>query len=112
MSSTPTGRRGRTTGPRAHDRSLRIPDVGAALQVGTTGICLRGIPRHGMAGCRDPRRDEAGRKGHGDHAVRRGVDVAGNLTRDEARERARLLKVRSYAVALDLTEGEERFESV
>jgi aminopeptidase N len=38
--------------------------------------------------------------------------VAGNLTRDEARERARLLTVQSYAVALDLTEGEERFESV
>ena len=38
--------------------------------------------------------------------------MAGNLTRDEARERARLLKVRSYDVALDLTEGEERFESV
>ncbi|MEV5560867.1 aminopeptidase N [Nonomuraea wenchangensis] len=38
--------------------------------------------------------------------------MAGNLTRDEARERARLLKVESYEVALDLTEGEERFESV
>lgn len=38
--------------------------------------------------------------------------MAGNLTRDEARERARLLSVRSYAVELDLTEGEERFESV
>ncbi|MEZ7132278.1 aminopeptidase N [Nonomuraea sp. AD125B] len=38
--------------------------------------------------------------------------MAGNLTRDEARERAKLLKVESYEVALDLTEGEERFESV
>jgi aminopeptidase N len=38
--------------------------------------------------------------------------LAGNLTRDEARERARLLRVESYEVALDLTEGEERFESV
>jgi len=38
--------------------------------------------------------------------------LAGNLTRDEARERARLLKVESYDVALDLTEGDERFESV
>jgi aminopeptidase N len=38
--------------------------------------------------------------------------LAGNLTRDEARERARLLKVESYEVALDLTEGDERFESV
>ncbi|GAA3118106.1 aminopeptidase N [Planomonospora alba] len=38
--------------------------------------------------------------------------MAGNLTRDEARERAGLLSVQSYAVELDLTEGEERFESV
>ncbi|GLW10838.1 aminopeptidase N [Microtetraspora sp. NBRC 13810] len=38
--------------------------------------------------------------------------MAGNLTRDEARERARLLKVQSYVVELDLTEGDERFESV
>lgn len=38
--------------------------------------------------------------------------MAGNLTRDEARARARLLSVQSYAVELDLTEGEERFESV
>ncbi|MEU9890016.1 aminopeptidase N [Sphaerisporangium sp. NPDC051011] len=38
--------------------------------------------------------------------------MAGNLTRDEARERARLLKVESYSVELDLTEGDERFESI
>ncbi|GGL06339.1 aminopeptidase N [Sphaerisporangium melleum] len=38
--------------------------------------------------------------------------MAGNLTRDEARVRARLLKVHSYSVELDLTEGDERFESV
>ena len=38
--------------------------------------------------------------------------MAGNLTRDEARERARLLTVESYDVRLDLTEGAERFESV
>ncbi|HEY9522250.1 MAG TPA: aminopeptidase N, partial [Thermopolyspora sp.] len=38
--------------------------------------------------------------------------MAGNLTRDEARERARLLSVQSYAVELDLTEGDERYESV
>ncbi|GAA3825252.1 aminopeptidase N [Sphaerisporangium flaviroseum] len=38
--------------------------------------------------------------------------MAGNLTRDEARERARLLNVDSYAVELDLTEGDERFESI
>jgi aminopeptidase N len=37
--------------------------------------------------------------------------VAGNLTRDEARERARLLTVDSYAVELDLTAGDERFGS-
>jgi len=38
--------------------------------------------------------------------------VAGNLTREEARERARLLTVQSYEVELDLTEGEDRFESI
>jgi aminopeptidase N len=37
--------------------------------------------------------------------------VAGNLTRDEARERARLLAVESYSVQLDLTTGDERFGS-
>jgi aminopeptidase N len=37
--------------------------------------------------------------------------VAGNLTRDEARERARLLSVESYEVDLDLTIGDERFGS-
>ncbi|GAA1298293.1 aminopeptidase N [Planotetraspora silvatica] len=38
--------------------------------------------------------------------------MAGNLTREEARERARLLTVQSYEVELDLTEGEDRFESI
>jgi len=38
--------------------------------------------------------------------------VAGNLTRNEARERARLLAVDSYAVDLDLTAGEQTFTSV
>ncbi|WP_327090501.1 aminopeptidase N [Nonomuraea sp. NBC_01738] len=38
--------------------------------------------------------------------------MAGNLTRDEARERARLLQVEAYEVALDLTGGDERFDSV
>ncbi|NUR84090.1 MAG: aminopeptidase N [Nonomuraea sp.] len=37
--------------------------------------------------------------------------MAGNLTRDEARERARLLKVDSYRVELDLTQGDDRFGS-
>ncbi|MFC4911343.1 aminopeptidase N [Actinomadura gamaensis] len=37
--------------------------------------------------------------------------MAGNLTRDEARERARLLTVESYEVELDLTTGAERFGS-
>ncbi|WP_433335285.1 aminopeptidase N [Spirillospora sp. CA-294931] len=37
--------------------------------------------------------------------------MAGNLTRDEARERARLLTVEGYTVELDLTTGEERFGS-
>jgi aminopeptidase N len=38
--------------------------------------------------------------------------VAGNLTRDEARERADLLSVESYQVDLDLTSSEETFRSV
>ncbi|MBC6458723.1 aminopeptidase N [Actinomadura sp. HBU206391] len=38
--------------------------------------------------------------------------MAGNLTRDEAQERARLLAVESYSVQLDLTTGDERFGSV
>jgi aminopeptidase N len=38
--------------------------------------------------------------------------VASNLTRDEARERARLLDVQSYQVELDLTGGETTFGSL
>src|SRR5438477_2469644 len=38
--------------------------------------------------------------------------MAGNLTRDEALTRARLLAVESYAIHLDLTTGPERFGSV
>jgi aminopeptidase N len=38
--------------------------------------------------------------------------VAGNLTRDEARERADLLRVESYQVDLDLTSSTETFRSV
>ncbi|MET9710575.1 aminopeptidase N [Nocardiopsis alba] len=37
--------------------------------------------------------------------------MAGNLTRDEARRRARILSVDSYAVELDLTTGDETFRS-
>ncbi|MEU0241719.1 aminopeptidase N [Nocardiopsis sp. NPDC006198] len=37
--------------------------------------------------------------------------MAGNLTRDEAQERARILSVDSYAVELDLTTGDETFRS-
>ncbi|WP_431870543.1 aminopeptidase N [Nocardiopsis eucommiae] len=37
--------------------------------------------------------------------------MAGNLTRDEAKERARILGVESYAVELDLTTGAETFRS-
>ncbi|GAB3492678.1 aminopeptidase N [Nocardiopsis coralliicola] len=37
--------------------------------------------------------------------------MAGNLTRDEARERARLLHVASYDVELDLTTGDTNFRS-
>src|SRR5258708_27788417 len=38
--------------------------------------------------------------------------VTSNLTRDEAAERARLLRVESYQVELDLTGGESTFGSV
>ncbi len=38
--------------------------------------------------------------------------MASNLTRDEARERARLLEVESYRVELDLTGGDDTFGSV
>lgn len=38
--------------------------------------------------------------------------MAGNLTRAEAQERARLLAVESYAVELDLRVGAERFDSI
>src|SRR5580693_3582798 len=37
--------------------------------------------------------------------------MASNLTRDEARDRARLLNVASYQVSLDLTGDEETFRS-
>ncbi|PSL00818.1 membrane alanyl aminopeptidase [Murinocardiopsis flavida] len=37
--------------------------------------------------------------------------MAGNLTRDEARERARILDVASYNVTLDLTTGDQTFAS-
>ncbi|MUL43113.1 aminopeptidase N [Streptomonospora sp. PA3] len=37
--------------------------------------------------------------------------MAGNLTREEARERARILSVASYTVELDLTGGDQTFES-
>ena len=38
--------------------------------------------------------------------------MTSNLTRDEAAERARLLRVESYQVELDLTGGEATFGSV
>jgi len=37
--------------------------------------------------------------------------LAGNLTRDEAHERARLLTVETYTVDLDLTSGDDTFVS-
>src|SRR3569833_3053556 len=43
--------------------------------------------------------------------LRRGVHLAGNLTRGEARDRARLLTGESYNVDLDLTTGPETFVS-
>jgi aminopeptidase N len=38
--------------------------------------------------------------------------VTANLTRDEARTRAELIKVRSYRVELDLTGGDTTFRSI
>jgi len=43
---------------------------------------------------------------HRTPAPERDETVASNLTRDEARERARLLNVESYRVELDLTSGD------
>jgi aminopeptidase N len=43
---------------------------------------------------------------------KRSSTVVSNLTRDEARERARLLEVESYRVELDLTGGDDTFGSV
>src|ERR1700681_4273076 len=51
--------------------------------------------------------EEPGRPENG-----RDQQVASNLTRDEARERARLLNVGSYQVHVDLTGGETTFTSV
>jgi aminopeptidase N len=45
-------------------------------------------------------------------ATRKDCLVANNLTRDEARDRARLISVDSYVVELDLTGSETSFESV
>jgi aminopeptidase N len=61
-----------------------------------------------MGRCRDGRaRKNPGRPENG-----RDQQVASNLTRDEARERARLLNVGSYQVHVDLTGGETTFTSV
>src|SRR5580700_9057387 len=49
---------------------------------------------------------------HRTPAPERDETVASNLTRDEARERARLLNVESYRVELDLTIGDLTFGSV
>src|ERR1700684_4699581 len=44
--------------------------------------------------------------------LRRGHLVTANLTRDEARTRAELIKVRSYRVELNLTGGDTTFRSI
>ena len=49
---------------------------------------------------------------HRTPAPERDETVASNLTRDEARERARLLNVESYRVELDLTGGDLTFDSI
>src|SRR5579863_6738729 len=59
------------------------------------------IPAASMTGCRN-----------GSMKQERDHQVAGNLTRDEARQRAQLIDVESYAVELDLTGGETTFGSV
>jgi aminopeptidase N len=58
------------------------------------------MPERPVPGATGPAEDER------DH------QVASNLTRDEARERARLLDVGSYRVAVDLTGGASTFTSV
>src|SRR6266581_4049507 len=58
-----------------------------------------GIPADSMGSCRNGQPMEGART------------VASNLTRDEARERARLLEVESYRIDLDVTGGETTFRS-
>src|SRR5215469_3878367 len=85
----------------------------------TTSAPRPGIPPAGVAGCRDgpSTRCRAAPCAHDAETVstRRGDQVAGNLTREEARQRAALLDVQSYAVELDLTRpagGALTFDSV
>jgi aminopeptidase N len=49
---------------------------------------------------------------HAGTATKEGIAVASNLTRNEARERARLLTVQSYHVDLDLTSEDPSFGSI
>ena len=73
--------------------------------------------RGGMTGCRDglSTRRPANTRGLSTRAGpehTKGCQVAGNLTRDEARQRSELIDVQSYSVELDLTGGELTFGSV
>src|SRR6266536_3391552 len=70
--------------------------AGPALPFRRTGL---GIPAGSMGSCRDGQPTEGART------------VASNLTRNEAGDRARLIKVESYRIDLDLTGGETTFRS-
>jgi len=61
---------------------------------------------------RRPRPCRHGRTPQTAGTVRKGSPLASTLTRDEARDRARLLGVHSYQVELDLTRGDKTFTSV
>src|SRR5690606_27204602 len=102
------------TGPgRSVRRGARTPAVGDRPRP-ARHLRRRIMQSRGAAGAWQDARRSLSRRGVGESGdrIRIGEGVAGNLTRDEARERARLLKVHSYQVELDLTEGEERFESI
>src|SRR6266851_5661969 len=83
---------------------------GTAASLGT-----RGVNRAGRTGIPPWPWEDAGTAEPGrtrDSRARKDQQLASNLTRDEARDRARLLDVGSYRVKLDLTGGETTFTSV
>src|SRR6266852_4229077 len=75
----------------------------------------RGVNRAGRTGIPPGPWEDAGTAEPGrtrDSRARKDQQLASNLTRDEAGDRARLLDVGSYRVELDLTGGETTFTSV